>query len=220
MTGAAPRIVLIHAVTVAMAPVAEAFAERWPGADTVNLLDDSLTRELGTGGDLTTGIFARFAALTRYAVDIGADGILFTCSAFGEAIDAARAGVGFPVLKPNEAMFEAALDAGERIGMLSTAEAAVASMEAEFRVLARERGAAARLETVCVTEAMAALVAGDAEAHNRMLADAAPRLAGCDAVLLAHFSTARALGAVSAATHCPVLSAPASAVDKLRNLVG
>jgi hypothetical protein len=63
---------------------------------------------------------------------------------------------------------------------------------------------------------MDALKGGDGAAHDRMLAEAAPRLARCDAVLLAHFSTARAEAAVRAALSCPVLTAPGAAVEALR----
>ena len=38
--------------------------------------------------ELTPAMYARFDALGTYASDIGADGLLFTCSAFGDAIDA------------------------------------------------------------------------------------------------------------------------------------
>jgi hypothetical protein len=76
-----------------------------------------------------------------------------------------------------------------------------------------------RLETLCVAAAMQALKAGDGAAHDRLLAEAAPRLAGCDAVLLAHFSTARAEAAVRAALPCPVLTAPGAAVARLKSLV-
>jgi hypothetical protein len=49
----------------------------------------------------------RFQRLAQYAVDTGAQGILFTCSAFGPCIEAvARRHAGIPVLKPNEAMVE------------------------------------------------------------------------------------------------------------------
>jgi hypothetical protein len=63
---------------------------------------------------------------------------------------------------------------------------------------------------------MAALKAGDGAEHDRLIADAAPRFAGCDAVMLAHFSTARAAPGVSTVINCPVLTSPGSAVAKLK----
>lgn len=210
------RIVLVHAVTVAVEPVTAAFASLWPQAEVVNLLEDSLSRDRAAHADLSPEMYRRFAVLTHYALDIGARGILFTCSAFGDAIRAAARHARVPVLTPNEAMFEAALAAGDRIGMLATFEFSVAGMEEEFREAAA--GREARIETVCVPEAMAALKSGDAETHNRLLAEAAPRLAQCDAVMLAHFSTSRALDAVRGAFDGPVLTSPAAAVEKLRRL--
>jgi hypothetical protein len=93
-------------------------------------------------------------------------------------------------------------------------------MEDEFRQLAGLRGVPATLETICVEGAMPALRAGDGAAHDRLLAEAAPRLAECDAVLLAHFSTARAEAAVRAALSRPVLTAPGAAVEALKSRVG
>jgi Asp/Glu/hydantoin racemase len=214
-----PRIALIHAVTPAVAPVQEALARQWPQAESVNILDDSLSLDRERDGALTAAMSARIAALARYAAGIGAQGILYTCSAFGPAIEAAAADLPIPVLKPNEAMFEAALETGRRIGMLATFGPSVASMEAEFAALAAERGVAAEIETHCEPAAMAALKSGDSAAHDRLLAAAAPRLRDCDAILLAHFSTARAAAAVSAVTDRPVLTAPGSAVARLKALI-
>jgi hypothetical protein len=92
-----------------------------------------------------------------HAVAAGAGGILFTCSAFGPAIDAAAVRVSVPVLKPNEAMFEKALATGRQIGMLATFAPSVASMAAEFREMAAARDRDARLESYCVPGAMAAM---------------------------------------------------------------
>jgi Asp/Glu/hydantoin racemase len=213
------RIALIHAVTVAMAPVHEAFARLWPEAECTDLLDTALAVDRERDGELTPAMTRRIGALAEYAARTGAAGILYTCSAFGEAIEAAAKASPIPVLKPNEAMFEAALAAGERIGMLATFAPSVAGMEEEFRQIAAARRSPARIETVCVEPAMRALKSGDGAAHDRRLAEAAPRLGGSDAVLLAHFSTARAEPAVSAALRCPVLTAPGAAVTKLKSLL-
>jgi hypothetical protein len=213
------RIALIHAVAVAMAPVQQAFRELWPQAECSNILDDSLSLDRERDGVLTEAMTGRILALAEYAAATGAAGILFTCSAFGEAIAAAAAHAAIPVLKPNEAMFEAALAAGRHIGMLATFAPSVASMEDEFRQLAKTRGSPATIETYCVPDAMAALKAGDAATHNRLLVEAAPRFEACDAVLLAHFSTARAASAVAGALDRPILTSPGSAVAKLKGVI-
>ena len=114
------------------------------------------------------------------------------------------------MLKPNEAMFEAALAAGKRLGMLATFEPSVAGMEAEFRDIA---GAGIGLESFCVDGAMKALQSGDGATHDRLVAAAAPRLAGCDAILLAHFSTSRAEAAVREAVPVPTTGAAVELKD-------
>ena len=210
------RIALIHAVQVAMDPVEQAFRRLWPEAERVNLLDDSLSVDRGQQPDLTPAMFDRFDRLGRYALDIGADGVLFTCSAFGEAIEAVARALPVPVLKPNEAMFEEALDKGRKIGLVATFERSVPMLEAEMRDLARQRGVDVDMRAVCEPEAMRALQAGDAERHNALMAEAASRLSDCDAILLAQFSTSIAHDAVSARVPCPVLTSPGSAVAKMK----
>lgn len=204
---ARPRIALIHATPVAIEPVVAAFAQGWPEAELANILDDSLSTDRAKQKELAPQMFPRFERLARYAVDNGASGILFTCSAFGAAIEAAAKAVSVPVLKPNEAMFDAALERGARIGMIATFGPAMESMSTEF---------GRPLQSILAEGAMEALRGGDVQKHNKLVADAASGLRGVDAIMLAHFSTARALNAVKARVSVPVLTAPDSAVAKLR----
>lgn len=214
------RIALVHAVQVAMAPVEAAFRELWPEAERVNLLDDSLSVDRGSSPGLSPAMFDRIARLGAYGRDLGADGVLYTCSAFGPAIEAVAKAARWPVLKPNEAMFEAALEKGRNIGLIASFERSVPSMEAEFRELAASRGIDATITSVCEPRAMPALQAGDAATHNRLLAAIAPKLAGCDAIMLAQFSTSVAAADVQKAVSCPVLTSPGSAVLKLKRALG
>lgn len=211
-----PKIVLIHTVQAAMAPIEAAFGNLWPETTRVNLLDDSLSVDRAAAPELTQKLSERIATLGYYAAQIGADGVLYTCSSFGTAIDAVASSLRLPVLKPNEAMFEAALDSGSRVGMLVTFAPAVPSMEEEFRHMARVRGSEATLETRIVPGAREALAAGDLTAHDQLIAESADVLAHCDAILLAHFSMATAEALVRQRVQCAVFSAPNSAVEKLR----
>jgi Asp/Glu/hydantoin racemase len=213
------RIVLIHAVPMAVQPVAGAFAQAWPDAETVNLLEDSLSRDRATAGHLDRAMMDRFRVLGDYALSIGADGILFTCSAFGPAIEMVARDAPVPVLKPNEAMFDAALDIGSRIGMLVTFQGSVGSMRAEFEEMAATRQITASMEPCLVEEAMMALRQGDPARHDELLAEAATSLSGCDAVMLAQFSTARAKDAVAEVLDIPILTAPDAAVARMKAAV-
>ena len=215
----APRIVLLHATPVAMLPIQSAFAERWPEAETVNLLDDGLSLDRAREPELSDAMIQRFVEFGLYGAKMGADGILITCSAFGPAIDRLIEAVPIPVLKPNEAMFRGALEQGKRIGMLATFAPAVATMTDEFEEFVAETGSPAQLTTVLVADAIDLMKRGDPEAHNRLVAARAPELAGYDAIMLAHFSTSRAAAAVRAVVDVPVLTAPEAAVERMRSLV-
>lgn len=211
------RIALIHATPLSMPPIDEAFERLWPQASRMHLLDDSLSRDRQREGELTARMVQRFVDLARYAKQTGADGILFTCSAFGPAIEAAAGAVGIPTLKPNEAMFEQALRAGPRIGLAVTFEPSLASLARELRDMAAARNIPLDLRTVFVPEAMQDLAQGRAGDHDRKIADAAAGLSACDAVLLGQFSMAAALPAVQARLQCPVLTSPACAVQALKD---
>ena len=168
---------------------------------------------------ITDAMSDRILGLARYARSIGADGMLFTCSAFGPAIERAAATLDVPVLKPNEAMFERSLEAGRQHAMIATFGPSCDSMEAEFRDHASRMDPTASLTTFLVEPAMTALRAGDVETHNALVAEKAAGLTGFDSIILAHFSTARAAAAVRARTAIPVLTSPDAAVSKIRRLV-
>jgi hypothetical protein len=208
------RIALIHATPVAIQPVVEAFRRDWSEVDTFNVLDDALSADLARVGTLNEALKQRIAILATYAMGIGVDGILYTCSAFGVAIETVARRI--PVLKPNEAMFEEALQRGSRIGLLATFQPSIPSLEQEFVEMARAHDTNVTLESACVPEAMAALTAGNAEQHDHLIAAAAPQLAHCDVVMLAQFSMARARSAVHHVLGDKVLTSPESAVTKLK----
>lgn len=204
-------ITLIHALHASIAPINAAFAAHWPEARLTNLLDDSLSRDLAEAGTLTEAIVARFRTLGRYAA--GAEGILFTCSAFGPAIDAVAADCApMPVHKPNTAMIEQAVAAaGEgRIALLASFAPTLPSMLREFpdpdRVL-----------PVYCPGALEALQQGDAARHDAIVAALAAGLPDdCRVVALAQFSLARAAAAITPRPGQTVLTTPACAVEGMR----
>jgi aspartate/glutamate racemase len=215
------RIALIHALAHSVAPINTAFMQLWPDATRVNLLDDSLSADLAANDGIPDQrMHQRFAALADYAVNTGADAILFTCSAFGPCIEAvARKLATMPVLKPNEAMIDEACAAvqsrGHPVGLIASFAPTLRSMPPEFP-------AGIALATELVEDALRALNAGDGPAHDAVVVAAAQRLKaqGAAVIALAQFSMARAAPAVERATALPVLTTPASAIRLLKRRLG
>jgi aspartate/glutamate racemase len=212
------RIALIHALSHSVAPINDAFARDWPEARRMNLLDDSLSADLARNGSkgLDGAMHERFQRLAQYAVDTGAQGILFTCSAFGPCIEAvARRHVGIPVLKPNEAMIDEVAQGQGRLGLIATFAPTLASMPPEF-----PRGTA--IEPALAEGALDALNAGDTQQHDALIAAQAVALSkrGCTRIALAQFSMAQARAACETASGLPVLTTVDSAVRALRRRIG
>ena len=215
-----PRIVLIHAVATAIPPIQHAFKEGWPEAQLSNLLDDDLMPAYTREGGLTPDITERICALALYAARSGADGILFTCSVFPQAEDMAKQLVRVPLLKPDEAMIAAALDAGSRIGVVATNPPAAPAAAAQLVAGAKDRGVEVRVIESVAEGAFAIGNAGDSTTHDRMVVEAAQCIADqVDVLCLAQVSMALARGAVQAKVKVPVLTSPATAVALLKMLL-
>jgi hypothetical protein len=203
------RITLIHALRQSLDPITDAFTRLWPEAILRNMLDDSLSRDLSRAGRLDSSMIHRFLDLGRYARGAGTDGILFSCSAFGPAIDAVAEDLNpLPVRKPNQAMVARAVAEGGRIALVSSYQPTLQSMPAEFPE-------GTRLTPVFVPGAMDALAAGDVATHDRLVVEAC-RSVNCDVIALAQFSIARAAHAVERATGRMVFTTPDAAVTELK----
>ncbi len=211
------RIALVHALTHSLAPINNALQVQWPDAVRMNLLDDSLSADLAaSGGTLDAAMHQRFIDLGDYAVQTGADAILFTCSAFGSCIEAvAKKHSTMPVLKPNEAMIAEAVaiaqSSGKPIGLIASFAPTLVSMPPEFP-------AAHQPDCELIADAMTALNAGDTATHDALVVAAAKRLQarGVGIIALAQFSMARAAAAVTSTTGIAVLTTPDSAIRLLK----
>lgn len=92
-------------------------------------------------------------------------------------------------------------------------------MEKEFAQAAKINGSDATIHSVFADGAMDALQRGDTQRHNDLVAEVAKTLEDVDAIMLAHFSTARAVSTVRTVTDKPVISSPESAIEKMKACV-
>lgn len=214
------RISLIHATPFAMEPIHTAFKTTWPEAELVNVLDDSLSKDRNQNSEQEDYFNERIKSLCDYAKLIKSDGIIYTCSAFGKAIETASEALVMPVLKPNEAMFEAAMDLGEKVGMVATFKPAVEGMEQEFEETKRRLGKEHITLKIWVAEdGRHALDKGDVKTHDEIILKAIEEMPECDVYMLAHFSTSTAYKLIKSKTNKKILTSPESAVEKLKKIL-
>lgn len=212
------RIVLIHPYAPSMGPILNEFASRWPEAPVLSLLDECLYADVTPDGQMTADMQDRIRSLLNHAVASRADAVVFTGSTFGPMVDAARVGIGIPVLKADEAMVERALAGTGPNLLVCTAARAVPVIRANFASAAN--GRIARLEVLCVREAKAALEAGDTDAHDLLIAEAIKKNQPEGTVLLGQVS----MGGVR--DHLPpeiaqnTLFSASCTVDKLKSHFG
>lgn len=220
-----PRIALVHALEQSVVPARTAFANHWPEAYCFDLLDTSLSADLAFGGGrIDEAMMRRFEVLGDYVAGSQGEGgstagILFTCSAFGPAIDAVKSRLPIPVLRPNEAAFEEALTLGSKIGLVVTYLPSLRALREELEAMADAAGKTITVRSGLAEGALEALKAGDGPRHDEIIASAAALLGDGDAVILGQFSAARAAPATRELCECPVITTPQSAVARLRQLV-
>ncbi len=162
--------------------------------------------------------------MAEYAANAGtADtptaAILFTCSAFAPAIDKAKQRLNIPVLTPNEAAFDTALDYGSEIAIVVTFPPSADTLQQELAAIAANRGINVNITTHLAEGALAALQNGLAEEHDRLIRQTVERISGSEVIVLGQFSMARATAGITPRRSQRLLTTPDLAVQRLRQLV-
>ncbi|MEW2402461.1 aspartate/glutamate racemase family protein [Streptomyces sp. NPDC046862] len=234
MPGPRPLIALIHAVPTGARVAQEAFAREFPQAVPWNVLDDRLLDDALHSEGLTDVLRRRMLRLIAHVMDGGAQGVLLTCSSYGEVVDTARTLWNVPVLKSDEAMFQDALSGPfRRIAVVASTPpavpAAVAQLEALVTTARPDRPVdivtALSEDAACRDGVDGADGADDPEATARHLAGAlaealdAAGAGDADAVLLAQYSLTPARDALEALVGVPVLDGAGAAARQLRGLL-
>ena len=207
--GAAPTLALIHTTAVTVPSMKELAAQHLPGVRVISILDDSLLPDVMAAGGVTDAVRRRLHAYVAQATEAGAQAVMSCCSSIGDAVEEIAHEAAVPVLRVDAPMAEEAVRHGPRIGVLATVRTTLEPTAGLIRRTAARLGRPAEVEAVVVDGAYAALQAGRAEEHDRLVLAALQDLLGrSDVVVLAQASMARLLNALPSPPPVPVLTSP------------
>lgn len=211
-------VAIVHASRASIDPVTNYYNQAAPEIRTINQLDDGV---MGYLAALDTRRAVRLLGemIEKGRTEYGAKVALLTCSAVSRASMAElRAATSIPIVKIDEPMARRATAAGRRIGIVATFPATVATT-----VELLHEASTIPIETthVLAAEALQALLKGRMEEHDRLLLQAADRVAAdrIDALVLAQVSMARLENLIRERVRVPVFSSLATSLDEVRALL-
>lgn len=216
----APRIGVIHATPLSLAPITEAMLAEFPHAQVRHVLDDSLLNDLRVAGSLTEDLEQRMERVIEHLLADGIDALQFACSGYVPVVDRAASRLAIPVRKPDEAMYRELADGGhDHVGILATVQPALDLATQQLQQLLDATSAATEITTRCVPEAMDAAQLGDDAELARLLTAAVNDLLGSGAVVVAfaQYSMSPVAEMVAELTGVPVVTGPRAAARDLRH---
>jgi hypothetical protein len=213
------RAAILHTTPVTLAPLKELASAIMPDVDVMNILDDTILRDVMKNGGPTHQVNARIAAYIKCAEAAGCAAFMSACSSIGEVVEKCALLTGISVTRIDEAMAETAILTGSRIGVAATVETTLKPTMELIKRRAGEAGKEIMLTELLLPEAYTALIGGDGVAHDGIvLAGVQALLAKCQVVVLAQASMARALGALKE-TSVPILTSPELGMKRFSRLV-
>jgi Asp/Glu/hydantoin racemase len=219
VSASARKLAFIHTVAGLVSEFDGLGKEHLPDWKPFAILDESLLRNTIESGSLSDLTKRRLATYIWSAVDGGADAIVVTCSTLGPAVDAIVPLCPVPLFRIDEGMAKAAVEQGQRIGVLATLLTTLVPTADLLRRQAREAGKDAAIEPVLVKGAFQRLAGGDSDAHDVLIRQALETLSkDVDVVVLAQASMARAARGAAAAVR--VLTSPVLGIENVKRRLG
>jgi len=212
---------LIHTSATLVPVFAKLCGEKLAEIEVFNISDDSLIKEVIRTGKLTASVSRRVVGHVAAAEAAGADFILVTCSSIGPAIEAAANMVDVPVLRVDQPMADLAVQSGQRVGVAATLPTTLAPTADLIQRRAVLLGNEIELTTRLCEGAFEALMSGDADKHDAMVAEALTELSrSVDVIVLAQASMARVVQRLDdVARKVPILASPEIAINHLAKVL-
>ncbi len=215
------NVICVHTAMALVEPLTQLFQELMPEVNVNHIADSSLIKEVIANNAVTPAVRRRLLSYYNAAADAGADVVFNTCSSVGDVADYGNQYARIPVFRIDQPMAAEAVQHYRRIGVISTLPT---TLDPTCRLLRHEAAKAGREVTLVEGLADGAFAAGqrgDGETHDRLIAEAAQRIAAeVDMFVLAQGSMARMEQRLSALTGKPVLSSPVLGVQGLRQFLG
>ena len=211
------KVAVIHTSFVSVDALKDLFKEIIPEVEMINIVDDSMLREVMANGQITPAIVRRISTYVLQAEALGADAILNQCSSVGEAVDVARTMISIPYLKVDEPMAEEAVAIGGRISVIATVASTMGPSVRLIEKTADRMNKKIEIRSCLVEGALDVLMKqGDKEKHNRMVLEEVEKVVDySDVIVLAQGSMIVLLPQLEH-IKIPVLTSPRSGVAGIK----
>ncbi len=215
------KIAAIYTGAALVKPLSDLLKETLPGCKVMNILDDSMIAEIIETGYLTKAVKRRLYGYYEIACASGAELILNTCSSIGDAVYGAREFFPIPIVRIDEPMARRAIELTDSIAVLATLST---TLDPTIRLLERcasEMGKSIHTISALADGAFSAITSGDAQTHDRLIAETAKQVSDrCEVILLAQGSMARMEEPLARLTGKTVLSSPRLGALMVRDMLG
>jgi Asp/Glu/hydantoin racemase len=208
------KMAIIHTSLISIQDLSALCRELMPEIEIMNIIDDSLLKEVITVGGITSGVVRRICAYALEAEQTGADLILNQCSSVGLAVDAARKLLRIPYLKIDEPMAEKAAAIGGRIAVIATVATTLGPSCGLLEAAAAQIGKRIAIKPCLVKGAFEALQREGKDKHNQMLIETICQEAETsDVIVLAQGSMIAVLPMLPQ-IQIPVLTSPRLGIER------
>ena len=166
------KVAIIHTSFVSVEDLKGFFTAILPDVELMNIVDDSLLKEVMANGGITPQIKSKMIQYALIAQQQGADLIFNQCSSVGEAIDVAKEVVNIPILKVDEPMASRAVELGSRISVIATVASTMKPSVNLVKNMAIKAGKKVVVNECLVDGALdIQMKEGNREKHNQLLLD-------------------------------------------------
>lgn len=186
-----------------------------------NIVDDSLIKNTIERGVVTPDTSRRVVDYVGSAEAAGADFIMVTCSSIGNAVESSIPLTAVPVLRVDQPMADLAVQTGKKIGVIATLPTTLDPTSDLVKRRAIVANKDVEITSKLCDGAFDALMSGNSEKHDTMVAEALKDLAKqVDVIVLAQASMARVVGQLADEDKkVPILASPEIAMKHLASIL-